>query len=172
MAEAGVLQEDDRVELVEGEIIQMSPIGKVHAAFVNRLARLFQLRLVSRAVVSIQNPVRLGQHSEPQPDVALLRPRADDYAGALPGPADALLVVEVADTSQAYDRDVKILLYAQSGIPEAWLLDAGTQILSVCREPAAAGYRAVSTFRTGQSVAPVAFPDLVIPLEDLFRDIP
>lgn len=116
MAEAGILGEDDRVELIEGEIVGMTPISSRHAGQVNRLVRLFTQRLGGRAILSVQNPIRLGEHSEPQPDVALLRPRPDFYATAHPGSEDVLLVIEVADlsacdaqagTSAAYDREVK-----------------------------------------------------------------
>ncbi len=117
MAEAGVLGEDDRVELLEGEIVQMTPIGSRHAACVARLTHLFVDRLQGRAQVNVQNPVHLSERSEPQPDLALLRPRPDFYARAHPGPADVLLLVEVAETSSDVDWTVKIPLYAGAGVP-------------------------------------------------------
>src|ERR671938_544657 len=123
MGEAGILTEDDRVELIEGEIIEMSPIGSRHAACVNRLNTLLGRHLRQTAIVSVQNPIRLDAYSEPEPDVALLRPRADYYESGHPTPADALLIVEVADTSADYDRIIKLPLYAKAGIPEAWLVD-------------------------------------------------
>jgi Uma2 family endonuclease len=123
MAEAGILSEDDRVELLEGEIVAMSPIGSRHAGLVNRLNRLFSQRAGDQVVVSVQNPVRLGGYSEPQPDLALLRPRADFYTSSHPGPEDVLLAVEVAETSAAVDREVKVPLYARFGVPEVWLVD-------------------------------------------------
>jgi Uma2 family endonuclease len=120
MLQAGVLGEDDRLELIEGEIVQLSPINSRHAACVNRLNALFTSRLTGRAVVSVQNPIRLDTHSEPQPDLALLKPRPDFYAASHPNPEDVLLVVEVADTSADYDRGVKLALYARVGIAEVW----------------------------------------------------
>src|SRR6266851_5672561 len=116
MGEAGILCEEDRVELIEGEIIVMSPIGLRHAACVARLTRELPVALGRRALLWPQNPVRLFPDTEPQPDIVLLRPRPDDYAHAPAQPADALLVVEVADTSYRYDRHAKLPLYARSGV--------------------------------------------------------
>src|SRR5438552_12280642 len=123
MAEAGILSEDDRVELIEGEIVQMSPIGPRHSACVDRLNALFTSRLRRRAIVRVQNPIVLSRWTEPQPDLTLLRPRADFYAERHPGPADVLLAVEVAETSGVYDRGTKLALYARARIPEVWLVD-------------------------------------------------
>ena len=116
LQQAGAFGEDDRLELIEGEIIEMSPISPEHAAHVNRLNKLFAQALGGRALISVQNPVSLGEHSEPQPDLTLLRPRADDYAQSHPGPEDVLLVIEVAETSLDYDRTVKIPLYGRPGM--------------------------------------------------------
>lgn len=115
MAEAGVLTEADRVELIAGELLEMSPIGRRHAACVNRLTRLFTSLLGESAIISVQNPIALSVHSEPQPDMALLRPRADFYASGHPGPEDVWLVVEVAETSPEYDRQIKMPEYASAG---------------------------------------------------------
>src|SRR2546426_2118990 len=123
MAEAGIFSEDESVELLEGEIVEMTPISSRHAACVNKLTRLFTRELGERVVVSVQNPVALTETSEPQPDLALLRPRADFYAAGHPGPEDVLLMVEVADTSATSDRAVKVPLYARAGIEEVWLID-------------------------------------------------
>jgi Uma2 family endonuclease len=121
MARAEILREDDRVELVEGEVVQMSPVSSRHAGAVNRLvASLARLQVEGRAVVSIQNPVEFG---EPQPDVAVMRPRPDFYGTAHPGPEDVLLLVELAETSAEYDRQVKVPLYARWGFPEVWVVD-------------------------------------------------
>jgi Uma2 family endonuclease len=117
MAEAGILSEDDRVELIEGELVTMSPIGSRHAACVARLTALL-FPVGGRGILWVQNPIRLGARSEPQPDVALLRYRPDFYASAHPGPEDVLLVVEVAETSADADRSLKIPLYARYGIPK------------------------------------------------------
>jgi hypothetical protein len=125
MAAAGLFGEDDRVELLEGEIVEMTPIGSRHAGCVNQLNELFSDRLQRRAVVSVQNPVRLGTHSETQPDLALLRLRADRYAGRHPGPDDVLLLVEVADTTRRWEREHKVPVYAAAGVGEVWLATWG-----------------------------------------------
>lgn len=140
MAEAGLLGVDDRVELVEGEIIDMAPIGSRHAACVDRLTRLFVSRLGERAIVRVQSPVRMGDLSEPQPDVAVLAPRGDFYAGAHPGPDDVVLVVEVADTTLGWDRGVKVPLYARAGVAEVWVVDVGAGVVEVSRRPGPEGY--------------------------------
>jgi Uma2 family endonuclease len=148
MAETGVLAPDARVELLEGVIVDMAPIGSRHAATVNRLTRAFAAAVGNRAIVSVQNPIRLGDHDEPQPDLALLRPRADYYAEATPTAADVLLVVEVAQSSAAYDREVKLPLYAQHGVPEVWLVDLDAARLHVCRAPQDGRYAEVGTTAT------------------------
>lgn len=148
MAETGVLAPDARVELLEGVIVDMAPIGSRHAAVVKRLNALLTHAVGPRAIVSVQDPIRLGDHDEPQPDLALLRPRADYYAEAAPTAADALLVVEVAQSSAAYDREVKLPLYAQHGVPEVWLLDLDAALLHVCRAPSDGRYTAVSATAT------------------------
>lgn len=124
MGEAGILGPADRVELIDGEIINMSPIGALHAALVARLASTFSQRLGEAAVVWSQNPLRLDDIGEPEPDIAILRPRADFYTTAHPGPTDVLLAIEVADTSLAYDLGTKVPLCARHGIPEVWVIDA------------------------------------------------
>src|SRR5207247_3212709 len=123
MAETGILAEDDRVELLDGEIVEMSPIGPRHAATVTRLDHLFNRLVGDRAIVRAQNPVRLDGYSEPEPDIALVTPRADFYRAEHPTPRDILLIVEVADTSLRYDRHTKLPGYARAGVPEAWLVD-------------------------------------------------
>jgi Uma2 family endonuclease len=167
MAEAGILTEDDRVELIEGEIVEMAPIGSRHAACVKRLNRLFSQRVGERAIVDVQNPIRLGQHSEPQPDLSLLRPRQDFYASAHPGPQDVLLVIEVAETSADYDRQVKAPLYARAGVPELWLVDLQGQALEVFRSPTAAGYQETQRLSRGQLLSPQALDDLKVPVAEI-----
>jgi Uma2 family endonuclease len=135
MGETGILGPRDRVELIDGEIIDMSPIGVLHAAIVVRLASYFSQRLGPMGVVWCQNPLRLDDISEPEPDIAILRPRADCYMTAHPGAADVLLVIEVADTSLAYDLGTKVPLYARHGIPEVWVIDAATRQTRVFRGP-------------------------------------
>jgi Uma2 family endonuclease len=140
MAEIGIFGEDDRVELLAGEIVEMTPIGQRHAGCVNDLNRVFSDALGSRVIVSVQNPIRLGEHSEPQPDLALLRFRADFYRDAHPGPADVLLVVEVAETSAATERADKVPLYGRAGVREAWVIDLGSSLVDVYRQPSPEGY--------------------------------
>lgn len=136
MGETGILGPTDRVELIDGEIIDMSPIGALHAAIVDVLARHFVRCAGESVFVRCQNPLHLDAISEPEPDIAILRPRADLYTTSHPGPADVLLVIEVADTSLAYDLGTKVPLYARHGIPEVWVIDAATRRTRVFRRPA------------------------------------
>ena len=167
MAKAGILLEDDRVELIRGEVVEMSPIGTRHAACVNRLNEVFVRRASARAVIAPQNPVRILEHSEPQPDLAVLRRREDHYAGKAPRPEDVLLLVEVCDTSLAYDRDVKVPLYAAAGVPEVWLADLKTEVIHVFRDPSPTGYRRSHSVPRGEVLA----PDLLEGLEFAAHDI-
>ena len=167
MARVGILGEDDRVELVDGEIVEMTPIGHRHAACVNRLAELFSLTLGNAAIVSVQNPVRLGQYSEPQPDLALLRRKPDFYASGHPSAEDILLLVEVADSSAEPDRRVKIPLYARGGAPEVWLVELDQETVTVYRDPAPDGYHTVRVVRRGEQVAPAAFPSHSLAVSDI-----
>ena len=168
MGEAGILGTDDRVELIEGEIIEMSPIGSRHAGTVARIHHLFSIRLLDQALVWIQNPLLLVRHqSEPEPDVMLLAPRADFYTSSLPEPPDVRLLVEVADSSLLFDRRTKFPLYARSGVAEAWLVDLDSGRLEVHRGAGGAGYRDVRVLRADEMFSPVAFPDLTLTLRDL-----
>lgn len=162
MAEAGILRQDQRIELIEGEIVDMSPIGKGHMARVDRLNELFMRGVLGRAIVRIQGSVRLGEHLEPQPDLVLLRYRADFYADVDAGSEDVLLIVEVADTSLPYDRDVKAPLYARAGVPEFWLLDLNGESVRVHRQPRPQGYREQFDVRGAEPLSPQAFPELVL----------
>lgn len=140
MATADILHAEDRVELIEGEIIDMAPIGSRHAAAVTRISNLLMQRVGTHAIVATQSPVRLSHDSEPQPDIALLRPRADYYAAAHPGPADVLLIIEVADSTLHFDRDIKLPLYARHGIAEVWLVDIEHAQLTLYTAPQAGNY--------------------------------
>ena len=160
MGEAGVFGEDDRVELLDGQIYVMSPIGSEHAACVDRLTRLFVLRTGDDAVVRVQNPVRLNEHAEPEPDLALLQPRDDAYASAHPGPESVLLIVEVADTSLAFDRDVKLPLYAAAGIPEVWLVDLDERTIHVYHTPSGNRYTRHEVQDSDAELALASLPDL------------
>jgi Uma2 family endonuclease len=167
MAKAGILTEDDRVELIEGQIVEMAPIGRRHASRVDRLNRLLQRLVGDKAIVRVQGPVRLDPYSEPQPDLALLRPRDDFYEAAHPGPADILLLVEVADSSVVYDRGTKLLIYARAGIPEVWLEDLTRNGIEVYRSPSPQGYQQTHRVGRGQRIAPQAFPDLDLAVDDI-----
>ena len=165
MAEAGILSEEDRVELLEGKIVNMSPVGSRHAACVRRLDALFGRGVGLVAQVSVQNPIRLDDLSEPEPDLALLRPREDFYAQEHPGPADVLLVVEVADTSGDHDRSAKVPLYSRAGIPEVWLVDLSENLVEMYAAPQGGSYRDFRQARPGESVTPRSLPDLTIPID-------
>lgn len=167
MAEAGILSEEDRVELIEGEILTMSPIGSRHAACVKRLNTLFQKQIGAAAIVSVQDPIRLGAFSEPQPDVALLKAREDFYADAHPGADDILLVIEVAETSSAYDREVKLGLYGRSGIPEVWLVDLAGKVVEVYREPKEGIYQQVQSVSGETELRPQQLPQVVIQVAEI-----
>ncbi|MCX6022017.1 MAG: Uma2 family endonuclease [Chloroflexi bacterium] len=170
MGVAGILTEDDRVELLDGEVVEMAPIGPRHSSHVGRLTRLFGVQFSDVAFVWVQNPVRLDPYSEPEPDVALLRLRSDFYAASHPTPADVFVVVEVGDSSAASDRQVKALLYARAGIPELLLFDLGRDTVLVCREPAPEGYGYVRTLRRGDTWRPLAFPDREIAVIDMLGE--
>ena len=168
MGEAGILPEDDRVELIEGEIIEMAPIGSHHAGTVAHADHLFSSRLGPRAIVWVQNPIELRtEDSEPQPDVALLRPRPDFYRRSHPEAADVLLLVEVMDTTVERDRRVKLPVYARAGIREVWLLDLNAERLEAHRGPNPNGFREVRVHPRGDSAAAEAFPDVVVSVDDL-----
>ncbi len=149
MAETGVLCHDDRVELVGGEIVEMTPIGSQHAACVDRLMVLLQRSVEGRGILRVQGPIRLDAHSELQPDLSVLKPQADFYASAHPGPGDVLFLVEVADASLRYDRDIKVSLYARAGIRESWLVDLKNQCVEMFTGPTPDGYRACRQIRPG-----------------------
>jgi Uma2 family endonuclease len=166
MVEAGVFAEDDRLELIRGEIVEMAAIGDRHALCV-MLASDLLADLRPRAIVNPQNPLRLpGQESIPQPDVVLLR-RRPDFRSRAPHAEDVLLLIEVADTSLAYDRDVKIPLYAEAGILETWLADLSSDTIFAYRRPSPDGYQEVREYRRGDWISPEAFPDVRFLVDDL-----
>ena len=161
MGEAGILTEDDRVELIEGELVAMAPIGSEHAAASNSLTRMLVLAVGDRGIVAVGNPVRLNRHSEPQPDFSVLRPR-DDYRKTLPRPEDTMLAVEVANTSLDYDRKVKLALYARSGIPEVWIVNLAAEEVEVYRSPVADNYTSVARAGRADSLAIQALPGTAV----------
>lgn len=170
MAEAGILTEDERVELIEGEVIRMSPIGSRHAACVRTLNVLCSEQFRGVVLVSVQSPVRLHDYSETEPDLALLRPRADRYATAHPGPGDVFLIIEVADTSANYDYRTKIPMYSRSEIPEVWVVDLNRRVIALHRDPASSRYQTTLTLRPGEQVAPLAFPDQPLAVAEILGE--
>lgn len=141
MGDSGILKQGDRVELIEGEIVDMVPVGSAHVGIVNHLNRLLVQAVGDRAIVSVQNPIRLSAFSEPEPDIALLIHRDDYYSGAHAGPENVLLIIEVSDSSLDYDRDVKLPLYARHEIPVVWLIDIQQKQLLVFRSPSREGFK-------------------------------
>jgi len=158
MADAGIFHEDSRVELIDGEILEMSPIGSRHVGIVARLTGLLTRRLGARIVLLVQSPVRLSESSEPQPDLALAKPRPDTYTKSLPGPKDLSLLIEVMDSSADFDRGVKLGLYARAKIAEVWLVDLNDETVASHHGPRNGLYSEVHTFTRGESLAPQAFP--------------
>jgi len=167
MAEAGVLGKDDRVELIEGEIIKMPPIGSRHALCVDTLMNVVVQKLAGRAWPRVQNPLRLSGDSEPEPDLVLARLPRERYRNAPPEPQDVILVVEVADSSLVYDRAAKLPLYAEALIPEYWIVDLVRNRVEVHRNPGAGGYAETVLVERGARVSPLAFPDIEISVDDL-----
>ena len=167
MGEAGILSEDDRVELIEGEIIEMSPIGSRHSACVNRLNMLLHRQTGQDVIVSVQNPIRLDDYSEPQPDVALIRAREDFYAERHPTASDVLIVIEVADTSVEYDRDVKVPLYARAGIPEIWLVDLPDDSIETYAGLHDGAYSEFRRAKRGESIVSWTIPALTLGVDTI-----
>jgi Uma2 family endonuclease len=153
MGEVGILGPDDRVELIAGEIIDMSPIGSLHAALVRAIATALTAHLRDQALLAIQDPLAVDDMSQPQPDVSVLRPRADFYAAAHPGPADVLLVIEVADTTLSFDLDVKVPLYAAAAVPEVWVIEAAKRRTHVFRRPTGGRYAERHVIEPGGDVS-------------------
>lgn len=168
MAEVGILGEDSRVELIRGQIVDMAPIGAPHLGMVVRLNRLLTIRLAELALVSPQNPVRLDDGSEPEPDLAVLKPRADDYTSATPRPDEVLLLIEVSDSTLKDDRDVKVPLYAESGIPECWLVDIAGRAVEVYRQPQGGRYTEVRRIGANGNLDIEALPGVSLAASALF----
>ncbi len=167
MAEAGLFSEQDRVELIEGEVIKMSPIGSRHTGCVNRLNSILNRKVGDVAIVSVQNPVQLDDFSEPEPDIALLKPRTDFYSQSHPTATDVLLVIEVAETSVEYDRSVKMPLYARAGIPEAWLVNLPKDIIEIYAQPKNGKYQKVQRLKRGKSLVSPTVAGLSLSVNDI-----
>ena len=162
MGEAGIFAEEARLELIEGEIVEMSPIGSRHAACVKFLSRFLNATVRDTALVSIQDPIQLDDYSEPQPDVALLRLREDFYRHAHPKPTDVLLIIEVADTTVDYDRLVKVPLYAKAGIREVWVINLPAEQIEIYAEPAGGKYQIIKQIKRGEEAQSHSIPELVM----------
>jgi Uma2 family endonuclease len=168
MGEAGVFDPEARLELIEGEIIEMPPIGSPHAATVNILNRLLQRQVGEAAMVSVQNPMIIGPRSVPQPDVALLKSRPDNYRRGHPGVADVLLAVEVADTTLSFDLGTKAPMYARCGISELWVVDVNENRVHVFRDPAGGGYETTLVAGVGDTLTVLALPLVKVEVKALF----
>ena len=167
MGDVGIFSEDDRVELIDGEILAMTPIGPLHASVVDRATRLFTLAAGTHAIVRVQSPIRLNLFTEPEPAISLLRPQDDFYRAGHPQPPDVLLVIEVADASLRYDRELKAPLYAQAGIVEYWIVDLANVTVTRHAMPEDGVYREVTIHGKGQSMSPRQLPHCIVTIDDL-----
>jgi Uma2 family endonuclease len=170
MAQVGILSREDRVELIDGEIVAMTPIGPRHNAAVNRANRALVTAAGDRAIVQVQGSVRLDRFREPDPDVVLLRPQPDFYASHLPAAADVLLIIEIAESSLAYDREVKARIYAESGILEYWLVDLDDRTVWCFTDAQGGAYQTSRSWTRGQRIAPAQLPECQIPVDALLAD--
>jgi len=153
MAEVGILTEADKVELIHGQILKKSPVGSKQAAIVDRINKLLNQHFIDNAIVRIQNPVRINDINEPEPDIAVLKYREDYYIEKHPKPQDIFLVIEVSDTTLTYDKEIKLPLYATAGIPEFWLINIEKSEIEVHRSPATDNYTTITIHRAGDSIA-------------------
>ncbi len=167
MAESGIIANGERVELIRGEIIKMSPIGRRHAACVDFCNYILAHKLGTGVIIRVQNPLSLDNTSEPEPDLMILRYRDDFYRSGHPHPSDVLLLIEVADSTIDSDRSLKIPVYAEDGITEVWLVDINGDCIEVYRHPTANGYQEILKFYRGQNLSILAFPDLSIAVDEI-----
>jgi Uma2 family endonuclease len=170
LGELGIIGPEERVELIDGEIVEMSPIGDRHTGCVTMLNTTLTILLAGRALTSPQNPLRISRRTEPEPDLTFVKPRADFYRSGKPRPEDVLFLIEVMDSSAAYDRGVKIPLYARAGVPEVWLVDLNGQRVEVYRKPAGDAYGERRVAGRGESFGPEAFPDVQLRVDDVLGD--
>jgi Uma2 family endonuclease len=169
MAETGILRPGARVELLDGKIIDMSPIDPFHGGVTKRLNRIFTRLAQGRWVVSVQDPLHMDDHSEPEPDVMLVKPATDDYTSHHPQPDDVFLLIEVSDTTLDYDRGEKLAAYGRAGIPEVWILNLNDKSIEVYREPHFTGYGWSKTLRAGDKASLLAFPDVAVDAADVLK---
>ena len=169
MAETGVLRPGARVELLDGRIIDMSPIGPFHGSVTKYLNQLFTTAARGRWITQIQDPVRLDEHSEPEPDVALLKPVADFYRKRHPQPEDVFLLVEISDTTLETDQAEKLPAYGRAGIAEVWIVNLNETAIEVYREPHFTGYGSKTVLRAGEKASPQTFPDVVVDVAELLK---
>lgn len=167
MSQAGILSEADRVELIDGEIIRMSPVGSRHVGCVNRLNVLLNRRVGQTVIVSVQNPIHIDDYSEPQPDIAVLNMRDDFYSQSLPTAGDVLLIIEVADTSLEYDRNVKLPIYARAGIPEVWIADLSGDGVESYSEPVNGTYQKFRRAKRGEDLTAIRLPGLTLSVDEI-----
>lgn len=172
MAEAGILLPDERVELLGGQIIRKAAKGTAHSAAVSRIEHLLRDRVGDRVLICLQDPIRLDDYSEPEPDVAVVRPDPQYYEDHHPTPAEVFLLIEVADTSLKFDCETKALAYARSGIAEYWVLDVNDRKLHIYRSPSANGYQSETILAESLAVAPLAFPECVVVVKELLGSLP
>jgi Uma2 family endonuclease len=167
MIETGILTKYDRVELIEGEIVEMSPIGNHHAACVARLTELLGEKVARRAIVWVQSPIVISPNSQPQPDIALLKRRDDFYARSRPTPDDVLLLIEVSDSTLKYDRQVKMPLYAREGIEEFWVVNLQDDEIEIHARPTGGAYQLVRRLGRGETVNSENVPGLVLEVDSM-----
>ncbi len=167
LGEVGIIGPDERTELIDGDIMLMAPMGSGHVSCVGRLLKMFFKALGDRATILSQTPVRLNNGLEPEPDLSILHPREDCYRHQLPQHQNVYLLIEVADTTINNDRNVKSVHYSQAGIIELWIVDIRAELVEVYRNPGPNGYESIQQFRRGDTISPLAFPDIVIGVDDI-----
>ena len=169
MAETGVLPPDARVELLDGKVIDMSPIGPFHGGVTDYLNEVFAAASKGRWRTRVQNSLRLDDHSEPQPDLVLARPAPDFYRKRHPQPEDVFLLVEISDSTLETDQEDKIPTYGRAGIPEVWLVNLNELTVEVYREPNFTGYGSKTVLSAGEQANPLAFPDVAVDVAELLK---